>query len=188
MSPPCPSALHISARFLLLQSFSIQFCLSTPSTAFLLDPSLLPTMTVLFAQSLHVPGCSLLCPSAQGHLYLYFSLKASLTTFPTLFSGYQGSMAGFLFLADVLTDVMALSPGISNLKEISTKLLCPSQELFPQNHDHVWWMLYSLLHFTVLTVPTDVHWSDVYLGLWGFFPSFIFIASYSIVLEAWCLF
>lgn len=174
MSPPCPSALHISARFLLLQSFSIQLCLSTPSTAFLLDPSLLPIMTVLFAQSLHVPGRSLLCPSAQGHLYLHFSLEASLTAFPTLSRGYQGSVEGFLFLADVLTDVMALSPRISNLKQISTKFLCPSQELFPQNHHQVCWMLYSLLHFTVLTVPTGVHWSDVYLGL---FPQFYFYCS-----------
>lgn len=77
-------------------------------------------MTVLFAQSLHVPGCPLPCPSAQGHFHLHFSLEASLTPFPTLSSGYQGSVGVFLLLVDVLTAVMALSPGISNLKEIST--------------------------------------------------------------------
>lgn len=138
MSPLCPSALHISARFLQLQCFSIQLCLSAPSPAFLLDPSLLPTVTVLFAQSLHVPEYPLPCPSAQGHLHLHFSLEASWTPFPTLSSGYQGSMGIFLFLVDVLTAVMALNSGISNLKEISTKLLYPLQELFPQNHHQVW--------------------------------------------------
>lgn len=86
----------------------------------------------------HVPGCPLPCPSAQGHLRLHFSLEASWTPYPTLSSGYKGSMGLFLFLVGVLIAVMALSSGIRNLKEISAKLLYPLQELFPQNHYQVW--------------------------------------------------
>lgn len=65
-----------------------------------------------------------------------FHFGGFIDTLPYTIQWLPGEHGSFSLLG--CCAVMALGPGISNLKEISTELLYALKEHFPQNHHQVW--------------------------------------------------
>lgn len=149
--------------------------LSSPNPVFLPDPSLFLTMSLLFAQSLHVLGCLLPCFPPQGRLHLHFSLEASSTPLPILSDGSRGSTGVFFFSVDVLAAVVALGSWDQQFQGNSYWVFVPLQWPFPSVG------MLGALQLTAFYCVNCTHWGDMWLVLCLFFDWVLFLSFLTVL-------